>query len=60
MVQAMDAFKRPIVCEWSVRANTRVLAYMQNSRTAPAKASIRFTFFIRIILYIQSRLEYII
>lgn len=45
MVQAMDAFKRPIVCEWSVRANTRVLAYMQNSRTAPAKASIRFTFF---------------
>ena len=26
MVQAMDAFKRPIVCERSVRANTRVLA----------------------------------
>lgn len=44
MVQAMDAFKRPIVCERSVRANTRVLAYMQNRRTAPAKARIRFTF----------------
>lgn len=56
MVQAMDAFKRPIVCERSVRANTRVLAYMQNRRTAPAKARIRFAFFIRIILYIQSRL----
>ena len=48
MVQAMDAFKRPIVCERSVRANTGVLAYMQNRRTAPAKARIRFTFFIRI------------
>lgn len=61
IVQAMDAFKSPCEAEWSIRADTRVPAYIAKRRRAPMNARIRFVlcgflFFMRIILYILVRL----
>ena len=61
MVQAMEAFSSPWAAGWSISANTSVPAYMPKSRIAPIAARIRlvllvFEFFMRIILYILTRL----
>ena len=43
-VQTMEAFRRPIVCEWSVTAKNRVLPYMTRSSRAAQAARIRLIF----------------
>ena len=43
-VQTMEAYRRPMVCEWSVTAKNRVLPYMTTRRTAPQAARIRLIF----------------
>lgn len=46
MVAATEALKSPVDTGEPMRAKTRVHTYMQTSNTAPARARIRFAFFI--------------
>lgn len=46
MVAAMEALRRPVAAEESIREKMRVLMYMRSNKTAPVRARKRFVLFI--------------
>ena len=48
MVAATDALNSPVEAGEPIRAKMRVHAYMHTSNTAPARARMRFAFFMMI------------